>query len=349
MSLRKRQLIHREVKQNHASWSIHRALQRSLLLRLSKDKAACQASFEIALGLIRRAFPRHSDIQAPSNGDWTAIETYLPHALHLEWVYRYLEEGIITPLPTFTELLADVGNYMWERGLYEQGRKSLELAHRIYSSSNWGDLIEHSKVTSLLGGISLELGISGRKAGLEYTLRSLQLRQRHVDERERQRLPVSENDLLLLANSYNDMACCLLEYGAYEAVEEYLQRSLSLKRSLNLSEDGRAYFNYAENFKNLSMVRTAQDNHNEAIQLCVLAVSLIESGMGQTSAAAQSFRMHLGYAHYRAGNLESALSEQTQVREARLKIFGPKEIHTLNSFYACAVVLQSLGRLNDAE
>jgi hypothetical protein len=57
-------------------------------------------------------------------------------------------------------------------------------------------------------------------------------------------------------------------------------------------------FNYAENYKNLAIAKTAQGKHDEAVDLSAKAVRMIESETGSISAATQSFRLHLAYSLY---------------------------------------------------
>lgn len=332
-------------------WSIHRALQQSLLHRLDKDPSARQDAFEIAHSIIRRAFPRQSDVQAPSNQNWPANEACLAHALHLENVYK-ASPTPIQPPTGFAELLADVSNYMWERGLYQRGITTGQLAKRIHqeheseASEQSHDLIEHSKVCTLLCCIYLELGISGRNEGLTEALESWELR-RQFRAQSSPTDEMAQENLLLVANSWNDIACCMMEYGCYETAESWLSKSLELKQ--DLAEDGIASFNFAENFKNLAILRTAQGRPAEAITLSRKAVLLVEKHNRHESAVTQSFRFHLAYALYQAGSYAEALSVHEEVRQMRVPIFGPQNVHTLNSYYGCGVALQALGRTEEAE
>lgn len=321
-----RQLVRRQFSSPRPFWSIHRALQQSLLHRLDKEPSARQDAFQLAHSIIRRAFPRQSDVQAPSNQNWLANEACLVHAMHLENVYK-ASPTPIQPPTGFAELLADVPNYMWERGLYERGITTGQLAKRIHQehesegSEQSRDLIEHSKVCTLLCGIYLELGISGRKEGLAEALEAWELRCRFRAQSSSADEMTQEN-LLLVANSWNDIACCMMEYGCYETAESWLSKSIELKRAL--AEDGTAFFNFVENYKNLAILRTAQGRFVEAVTLSRKAVLLVERHNSLESAVTQSFRFHLAYALYQAGNYEEALSLHEQVRQARVRIFGHK-------------------------
>jgi hypothetical protein len=348
--LQDRQLVHREAPalSGKAIWSIHRALQLNILHRLDNHPEVRQGAFNEALTVVRQVYPRQSEIQAPSNDKWRAYDIGLPHALQLQVVFE-CSNPPLEASSAFLELLSDAGNFMWERALYEQGIKTLELAESIYERQGGVDLIEKSKVLTLLGVLSQEVGLSGRKKGLDRIAKSLVLRRRYFKEIELAVSRVSYIENLLLANAWNDLACSMLEHSSYGQAEIYLKMSIDLKVGWNMPETGDAFFNYAENYKNLAIVRIAQRRFQEAVNLTTRAVELMERGFGCQGAAVQAFRFHRAYAIYYSGDLSSALEAHQAVREARVRIFGQDEVHTLNSYYACAVVLQALQRLDKAE
>jgi tetratricopeptide (TPR) repeat protein len=299
--------------------------------------------------LTRQAFPRQSDIQAPSNENWLANEACLAHALRLEDVYKNAPTPIDPP-DHFVELLADVGNYMWEKGLYERGILTLQLAKRIHKQPNrYHDLIEHSKVCTLLCGIFLELGISGRKEGLAEALECWGLRQKYLSQITSAAEEMTQENWLLVANSWNDIACCMIEYGCYNKAEAWMTKSLEVKHKRGIPEDGAAFFSFAENYKNLAIIRTSQNRHCQAVELSKKAALLVEKHSSIEKAVVLSFRFHLAYALYQEGSLEEALQVHEQVRQMRAQVFGQHNVHTLNSYYACAVVHQALGQAAKAE
>jgi hypothetical protein len=142
----------------------------------------------------------------------------------------------------------------------------------------------------------------------------------------------------------------MLEYGSYERAEIYLTESISIKYDRAMPEDAGASFNYAENYRNLAAVRIAQGHFREAVQLTTRAIVLMENSYSAPRAAAQqSFRFHRAYAIYCSGDHDSALRAHEDVREVRIRPLGQDEVHTLNSYYACVVVLQAFDRLGEAE
>ncbi|KAE8336179.1 hypothetical protein BDV24DRAFT_168522 [Aspergillus arachidicola] len=350
-SLHSRQLVTREVAGNQGYWSIHRSLQLHLLHRLDKAPYDRQRAFEEAVDIVRRAYPRQSSIQAPSNHSWELQEVCLPHVVHLQNVFENSppSETAMTLVPTknFVHLLGDLGNYMWERAFYDRGVATLELAEKIHETQAWDDLIEHSKVATILGVLSQEIGISGRQQGLDRCKRSLALRDRHIAHLRDQKIEPSLDEMLLFANAFNDVACSLLEYACYDQAEVFLDRSIGIKCSLQLPENGTAFFNFAENFKNLAIVRLAQKRPDEAMRLIKRATALMEANAGVHAATTQSFLFHRANILHCTGKHADALLAHESVLQARIKIFG-EQAHTLNSYFACGLAYRALGDLKNA-
>jgi tetratricopeptide (TPR) repeat protein len=343
LTLRDRQLVRRDIVGGRAFWAVHRALQLNMLHKLDADPNLRQCVFEQVLSVLRKVYPRQSDIQAPSNEHWRDEEECLPHVLNLQIVFEQSKPPMLGT-PVFAELLGDVGNYLWERALYTKGIQCLELAAKLYDENSWKDSMAHSKVLTILGAISSEVGITGRRRATERWVRSLHLRHEH-------NLSVqapSKAESLLLANAWNDMACGMLDYGHYGLAEKFLNRSVEIKRTIPLDEEGMAHFNYAENFKNLAIVRIAQRRTKAACKLTARAVHLIENGAGADTATTQAFKFHHAYAIYADGDLDEAYRLHEEVRKARRAIFGEDEVHSLNSGYACSVLLQALGKFDEA-
>lgn len=317
----------------------------SLLHRLDLNIDLRQQRFDKAQGFVRHCFLRHSKKLAPSNNNWITNDVYLGHVMHLQKVYKNSPFELLKPWD-FAELLTDFGNHMWERGLYQSGLESIKLAEGIYAANPGQDLIEQSNTLSVLGGISLELGISRRRQGLDYTLKGGALRQEHFDNLNLTGSAPSQDQVVLMANSWNDLACCMMEYGSFSQVDKVLEVSLRLKRDFAIKEED-AVFNYAENYKGLANAKAAVGEVDDAVRLSLKAATMIELDMGPGSAAAQSFRLHYAYNLYQAGRYEEALSEHERIRKARIRIFSEISPHTLNSYYACSVVYHALGNLEE--
>ncbi|KAI9735121.1 MAG: hypothetical protein M1834_001709 [Cirrosporium novae-zelandiae] len=338
-SLGDRQLVKRASTPSGTFLSIHRALQLNILHKLDQNLETRQIIFERALRLVRRGFPRQSAIQVPSNENWQTNEFYLPHVLSLKLFFERSSPPVKATM-VLAELLGDVGNYMWERAFYKQGLETLELAERICENlSSAEDVMEQSMIFTIIGVLSEEVGISGRQKGLNRCTKSLVFRRHHVESNE----SAGPEERVLLSNAWNDVACGLIEHESYDQAEAYIQRSLAVKNEIPMVEDGVAYFCYAENYKNLSIIRRAQNRLSEAVEISAQAVRLIEDGTGTECASVWALRHHKACAIFQNGDIEGALKLHEQVLKGRMEIFGEHQVHTLNSAYACAVAYQTLG------
>lgn len=79
----------------------------------------------------------------------------------------------------------------------------------------------------------------------------------------------------------------MLECSCFAQAETYLQKSLDITRKQGITERGEASFNYAENSKNLALVRIADGKLAEAVELASRAA---ENRTIQHSAATLAFR-----------------------------------------------------------
>ena len=135
-----------------------------------------------------------------------------------------------------------------------------------------------------------------------------------------------------------------LEREAYHRAEEYFQKSLALKRRWAEND---IPFEYAETFKNLSWVRLSQGHFQEAVSLVAYATGLAESAedMGPESAATQTFRFAQSWVLFNAGQVDRALSLMLQTLQARSKLFGKSDPHTLDCYYGVGTMYHHKGML----
>ena len=73
--------------------------------------------------------------------------------------------------------------------------------------------------------------------------------------------------------------------------ESFLEESLRIKSSLNLTEKDKTFFKYPENYKNVALVRLAQNRRSDALQLTQKLIALMELDAG-LQAATHSFLFH---------------------------------------------------------
>ncbi|RFU30827.1 hypothetical protein B7463_g5472, partial [Scytalidium lignicola] len=352
VSLGERQLVKRDTVSGTPVLSIHRALQLNLLHKLDQEPELRQKVFNEALYYVRRVFPRPSAIQAPSNDKWQASEVYLPQVLSLQAVFESSAAPPIKCCMSFAGLLSDAGNYLWEQALYSQAFETLQIAERICETCEDLDMMEQSKIITLAACVTLDIGISGRPHCIPRFERTLALRQQCL---ERNPKSFSTEDLILLANAWNDVAATLLDHERYDQAEPFFQRSLSIKRELKLPEDGSAHFNYAINFRGIAFVRVFQNRVAEAIDFASKGKELIECNHGPlrtpNPAAVQRFRYD--YANVLSYNGQKGVRQALELHEKvlveRIKLFGSDAVHTLNSYYATADMHFQLRHFDQAE
>ncbi|KAI0021939.1 hypothetical protein F4780DRAFT_778211 [Xylariomycetidae sp. FL0641] len=346
-ALTQRQLVNRRVVLGAPVWSIHRALQMDLLCRLDGDTSRRQEVFLGIVSTIRAHCPPQSSIQIPLQENWSQVEAILAHALYIQEVYEQSAPPMI-PLPELASLLGDIGSYCYERGLVGQGTKALTLAKAFHDNCAEKDDLEHSRVCTMMAGLNQESGITGRERGWHLLHLSMNLRLQHVNCRRCHNENPAEDEWLMLTAAWNDLACSFLEYSAFAAAETLLVKSLRLKQMLQIPKQGQAFYQYAENYKNMALVRVSEGRYTDALQLISDGVHLVESKLGPRTAASLTFRFHQAYIHFYMGNTKEALEQHEGVRVAREMMYGLNEAHTLSSYYACALMCFHLNRLSTA-
>jgi tetratricopeptide (TPR) repeat protein len=249
----------------------------------------------------------------------------------------------------FADLLGDAGNYMWEKALYQEAFETLKVAESIYETFEDQHRMEHSKIVTLAGCVALDIGISGRRHCMSRFEKAVLLRQSLFETN----VDFPDEYHILHSNAWNDIGACLLDYERYQQAEPYIQRSLEIKRRKNLSEHGTANFNYAINYRNMTLIRTFEGRMTEAIDYAKRAMDLIENPADSNPkrAAIQRFRYDYAnaLAHDGSSGLEKALVVHEEVRLERIKVFGSDAVHTLNSYYMTADMHFQLGNFKQAE
>lgn len=356
LELKDRHLVTRHLAESKHEYyiSIHRLLQRSVLLQLNENELERQKTFDETLHLVRLAFPRQSHVQIPQNENWILSQKALPHAMSLLSVFE-TSSGLKGSL-LFAELLSDVGNYLWEQSLLRDGLKCLEAAdtmYQQYASDVQYDVLEHSKIETILGCIHLFLGPEARTASLKCFLRSLERRNKYFSKaigsshselnNGFESSSTSDSEVLLLANAYNDVACVLVDFEDYEEAEIFLLRSIEIKRNRGLKEESEfSSFCFAANFCNMSMVYIGQGKLEEAVEVAKHSAMLYQTyGLGREAGDSvnSEFWFQYAIALFCAGRIEEALEEHEKALKARIEDFGEKGINTLNSLYHTALAL----------
>ena len=154
-SLAQHTLLHQVQFGKETSFSIHRLLQRDLLIRLQEDVSTLHLSFKKATDLVRSLFPRQY-IAEPLTPFWPKCQEILPHVMRLMKVY-----GEVNGLPKtedFASLLGDAAYYQWEKGLLKEALELCYLARSILEEVADDTSLHRADVLNVIGAIYIESG-----------------------------------------------------------------------------------------------------------------------------------------------------------------------------------------------
>ncbi|KAL8897522.1 MAG: hypothetical protein Q9207_007174 [Kuettlingeria erythrocarpa] len=181
--LRRRQLIKRETSgSEEACLSIHRSLQRSITVDLTR---ACDHRWRVynqAFLLLRRGMPMSSPIQDPEPEKWPQFQRYTPQILSLRTHCLWPEPPVEFPVD-FAHILSDMGTYMWHAGLVDNGSEALQTAENILDDRGVEEINPlRSDILANLGAASRFSGASQRKESMNRRVEALKIR-REVSRR----------------------------------------------------------------------------------------------------------------------------------------------------------------------
>lgn len=159
--LRKRQLVRRDTTGSDPFTSIHRTVQWSVILDLSKDFDERRKVFEQTFQLVRYCLPAVSSADQPEPELWAQFERIVPQILSLRTHCLWPEPPVDLP-PSFAKVLSDMATYMWHAGLFKEGENALKMAEHILDDKDRigkenplrGDIHEHLAIFASFNGVS---------------------------------------------------------------------------------------------------------------------------------------------------------------------------------------------------
>lgn len=191
-TLRRRHLVNREEIDGHYCLTMHRSLQWSIIADLSRDYLQRFKVYQQAFTLLRHRLPFKSLNPTPEPNTRPKFEEISPQVLSLRTHCLWPEPPIELP-PEFARILADVGVYLWQTGLWLDGRKALETAQGIINKQRVPaidplrrDVLTHLGVLDGMGGVSQ------RKIGLERREEALRIQRLIFKDTPFERLPYEE-------------------------------------------------------------------------------------------------------------------------------------------------------------
>jgi hypothetical protein len=339
--------VHSEAGRNIVSF--HRELKRHIMHAVDedRDKDLLPRMFRCAFTIVRRSFPRQSELQAPTNENWQACEQALPHVLSLQNNFMAWQDRV----PAFHELavlLSDSAMYMWERGLVKDGVETLAVGDGICSTipETEDTIPTHADICAIAAAVHAEIGVSGRALAMTMATKALDLRKRRT-ELLAARMTVPDVDVAMLANAYNDLGVVNLQSEAWAQAEHALEESMTLKRS-RFTEDSHPQ-QFGEGFKNLAFVALARGDCVHAKKLSSRAMELIIQVNGDFCQIAFKAQYLHAMVLCSSGELKESARVNKQLAENRKTLHGDAHALTKDSTYMVGELYRLQGKLAKAE
>lgn len=327
---------------------MHRALKQHLIHLLDEQGSGkLQLVFERALSLVRRAFPRGDELQAPTNHTWEACEARLPHVSSLQTIFESWTPQLKATMP-FATLLADTGNHLWERGLVKQALGIMDTGEKVCEGLSHESEVHtvHANICAISSAVYLDIGFSGRHKALALVKKALELRQRRMrmlDENDKG----TATDALQLANAWNDLGVILIQMGEYEKAVPSFDESLKLKNTW-ASEDIIPW-HFGETYKNLAIVELSRRNFENARAYATRATSLSTRNMGEKTASTFKAKFVMATVLLNCNDLQASLLIHKEVLAGRREVMGERHQTTKDSFYALGAIYELRNKWDKAE
>ena len=352
--LSKRSLIERSQNGDSRSrLAIHRQLQHSLILSLSRDLARSKRIFANAVTLLRRVFPRQNLIIEHMTKDWPQCARYVDQVLSFHRIYLAFPDAQVALGYSleFAHILCDCGQYLWEQSLNEPAEQVLRLATALCDGSTPPRKPLALRASILFRQCSVEIdeGYNGILRAIPKFTTATNIQRGVLDEMKRNGVEPTAEVEIPLANGLNNLGCCYLHLCQYAEAEPFFQQSLEIKKREKWSKDGSMAYEFAESYKNIAIVRAAQSQIQEALKMSLESVRIITEYTDPKSSRTYFFRFIYACILFDSGAIESALNIHLEILEARRKILGEAHNYTASSYYMTGYTYHHLGRLQEAE
>jgi hypothetical protein len=344
--LRKRQLVRRDTTGSKPFVSIHRTVQWSVILDLSKDVDARRKVFQRTFHLVRNCLPAVSSVDQPEPTLWAQFERFVPQILSLRTHCLWPEPPV--DLPTgFASVLSDMATYMWHAGLFRDGADALRTAEHILDDNDVG------KENPLRGNVHEHLaifasfnGVSQRQEALDRRHAALEARKAAHDLIPAKKM--TREDEIRRYNVESDMAFGHLQWEDFDAAEKQMDMCLEQYHRWGPEDDDDLAFEYLKYNHIISYVRMSQAKPVEAVQHAKRGAALGEKCATLMPPMTQLVRFSLANHLYLAGTLEECENEIRSVLSARAKICGEFNRFTLDACAFCASILAARGNHEEA-
>lgn len=311
---------------------IHRSLQLNLLHRLDKDHAKLQSTFETAVNLARRMFPRQSPVQFPQNNLWTRCKKYSPHVMAIMNVYTASENPPECSM-TYALLLSDVSTYFYERNIFDDALKASDAAESASARFAGSNETIRADIHTIAGAVRDTCGISMRSKTLYQYEMAIALRQQQIEKTDLK--DITAEDLWCYANAWGNMTPILLDYECYEDVILYADLAIGIKRRLLGS--GKEFVKAAyEQIRNKHVALAALGHSEQALSWEADSENYLEDP-AYVAIMIRYYFFHANIAMV-CGNLDGAHETLQMILRLRTNMFGYSGRSTLDTYYLLGVL-----------
>lgn len=343
--LEKRQLIRRDVSGAEPYLVMHRTVQWTVLVQLSRDVPHRWAVFQQAFNLVRDVLPAESPFITPSSDTWPSYQKYGAHILSLRAHCLWPNPPVELPV-NFAQVLSDMGTYMWHAGKFPEGQEVLKTAVTIMDKNKLGD--DHplrANAYEMLGIMSSFEGVSERRHSMNLRYKALEARKLSYDP-IKPRNKVTRDDEIKRWTVESDVAYGLVQQEDFEPAAEIMDRCL--KKYQQWGPEAQYPYQYSQYYQILGVCQMAAGKSAESIKSITHCVDLLVKSSDIMHPMTQLMRFITGYLTWHAGEPRKALEIMISVLEARRKVIGEFSQFTLESYSTCARLLADNGEYEKA-
>lgn len=324
------------------------------------DRSSWADALHDAVGLLHQAFPSRPADGSTMCKDWAACSKWLPHVLSMKEEFDFSWPSTPTPAPpsgrspkpprALCELLANCAYFMWERGVGKPmafAQTALDVCDLALGADEADADPIRADVATIMGALKLPV-FSTRRECLGLFQQALALRQRWVAAAAAASPSgaAGTNDLLQLANAYNNTGAAHLVLEEYDSARPLFQKALSIK--LTLGDEASMPYSIGLSYYNLCRVEMGQGRMAEALENCRRAVELVERANGTDDFRSNQFRFSLANLLVACGDVDAGLRVHEATLAIRVQVMGSLNNDTGVSYYGLACVLERLGRFAEA-
>lgn len=333
--------------------AIHRQLQRSLILRLTQNPARSRQIFGNALKLLRRVFPRQNLVIEHMTEDWPTCARYVDQVLSFYHVYSALTNApdALGSNLEFARILCDCGQYLWEQSLNKSAEQVLQLAEELWDGDKGPSkpLTLRASILFRQCSVDIDAGYSGILKAIPKFKVATDLQRDVLQQMNMEGVEIGAEYEIPLANGLNNLGCCYLHLSRYGEAEPLFEQSLSIKQKEAWLHNDSMYYEFAESYKNMAIVRAAQNKIVEALEMSRESVNLITQYTGPKSNRTYFFRFMYACILFDSGDIDSALALHLEILDARKEILGEAHNYTASSYYMTGFIYYHLQRFSEAE